>query len=276
MNAMSVQNLHTHTVFSDGKNTVEEMVQGALRTGCSALGFSEHSPLSRDVDLDGYTMAEKDVPDYRAEVLRMQGKYAGQMTIFLGLEQDIDSKPPQDAYDYLIGSVHGIWKHGIYLPVDESREILAGAVEMHYGGDYSGYVQDYYQREAQVYEKTGCQIIGHFDLVTKFNEGGRLFDQEDKRYQNAALEALETLLQKDVVFEINTGAMSRGYRTAPYPAPALLRFIRDRGGRICISSDSHSADTITYAFDQAAELARACGFREQVVLTKTGFQTQRL
>ena len=79
-----------------------------------------------------------------------------------------------------------------------------------------------------------------------------------------------------MIFEINTGAISRGYRTAPYPGPALLRAIREMGGRICVTSDSHSADTVTCAFPQAAALARACGFREAVVLTERGFQTAAL
>ena len=66
--------------------------------------------------------------------------------------------------------------------------------------------------------------------------------------------------------------MSRGYRSAPYPAPFLLEAIRKKGGRICITSDSHSAGTVTHAFPQAAELARACGFRELWVLAEGGFR----
>ena len=40
---MLLQNLHTHTVFGDGKNTAEEMVRAAIAAGCGSLGFSEHS-----------------------------------------------------------------------------------------------------------------------------------------------------------------------------------------------------------------------------------------
>ena len=114
--------------------------------------------------------------------------------------------------------------------------------------------------------------MGHFDLVAKFNEGGRFFDQDAPRYRRAALEALEAVMGRDVIFEINTGAMSRGYRSVPYPAPFLLEAIRQRDGRVCITSDSHSADTIVHAFPQAAALAEAAGFRETWVLTKGGFR----
>ena len=65
---MTLQNLHTHTVFSDGKNTPEEMVLGAVRAGCTSLGFSEHSPLAPFYDPDRYAMEAADLPAYRSEI----------------------------------------------------------------------------------------------------------------------------------------------------------------------------------------------------------------
>lgn len=273
---MIVQNLHTHTIFGDGRNTAEEMVRGAISFGCTSLGFSEHSPLPPAADPVGWSMAESDVPAYRAEVLGLREQWAGQLNIFLGLEQDIDSQPPAEHYDYLIGSVHGVWREGRYLSVDESRESFLRSVREDFGGDSLSFAEAYYQRAASVVERTGCQIVGHFDLVTKFNQGDQLFPTDDPRYIAAAMGALEALLQTDAVFEINTGAMSRGYRTAPYPALPLLRTIRERGGRVCLTSDSHNAQTILYAFDQAAELARMCGFQEVWTLTEQGFIPQGL
>lgn len=160
--------------------------------------------------------------------------------------------------------------------MDHTAEITRRAILEHFGGDPCAYAEAYYHRVAEIPEKTGCQIAGHFDLLTKFNEQGRLFDEEHPRYVSAAMDALEVLLRRDMIFEINTGAMSRGYRSVPYPALFLLRAIRERGGRICITSDSHSAETITHGFAQAAELARACGFRESWVLTQSGFVPQKL
>ena len=273
---MTLQNLHTHTVFGDGKNTPEEMVLGALSSRCASLGFSEHSPLPPAADPDGWTMKEAVVGAYRAEILRLREKYRGKIDIFLGLEQDFDSPPPAEKYDYLIGSVHSVAAGGRLLSVDNTRENFVQAVRKHFGGDFFAFARAYYRRMAAAAEKTGCQIAGHFDLVTKFNEGGRFFDEADPRYRSAALEALEAVMERDVIFEINTGAMSRGYRSAPYPAPFLLEAIRKKGGRICITSDSHSAGTVTHAFPQAAELARACGFRELWVLAEGGFRPMGL
>lgn len=270
------QNLHTHTVFGDGKNTPEEMVLGAIRAGCRSLGFSEHSPMPPDADPDGWTMDAAREDEYRREVLRLREAYRDRLEIFLGLELDPDSPAPTLPYDYLIGSSHGVWKDGCYLSADADPESFVRGVREHFGGDYYAFAAACFQREAAFVLRCGCQIVGHFDLVTKFNEGGRLFDESDPRYVRAALDALETAMERDVIFEINTGAISRGYRTLPYPSAFLLRAICEKGGRICITSDSHHADTITCSFPEAAALAESCGFHEAWVLTTDGFQAVAL
>lgn len=269
---MILQNLHTHTVFGDGAGTPERMARRALAAGCASLGFSEHSPLPPAADPDGWSMAASDVAAYRAEILALREKYRDRLAIFLGLEQDVDSPAPEGDWDYLIGSVHSVRADGRFLSVDESPEAFARSVREHFGGDSLAFAGAYYRRAAGAAEKTGCQVVGHFDLVAKFNEGGRFFDEAAPRYRRAALEALEAVMERDVIFEINTGAISRGYRAAPYPAPFLLEAIRQKGGRVCITSDSHSADTIVHAFPHAAALAEAAGFRETWVLAKDGFQ----
>ena len=143
---MTIQNLHTHTVFGDGKNTAEEMVLGAIAAGCQSLGFSEHSPLPDGLDPEGWSMEAADVPAYRAEVLRLREQYAGRLDIFLGLEQDMDSPTPAFPTDYLIGSVHSVWAEGEYLSVDNSSEKTERAIHEFFGGDPYAYAAAYYRR----------------------------------------------------------------------------------------------------------------------------------
>ena len=264
-----IQNLHTHTTFCDGTNTPEEMVYKAIQLEMDSLGFSSHTPLPGQTD---WTMTEEDVSNYRAEVLRLRERYAGRLEIFLGLEQDYYSPPPGEGWDYLIGSVHCVEKDGRLLPVDYLSDDFRQNAAQFYGGDYDAFAEDYYSLVGEVAVKTGCQIVGHFDLITKFNEGGRIFDTSSPRYRQAVLGALDQLAGQDVVFEINTGAMSRGYRSTPYPEPWILRAMQDRRIPICITSDCHSVNDLLFAFPQAAELARACGYQERMVLTQQGFQ----
>lgn len=266
---MKWQNLHVHTTFCDGKNTAEEMVLGAIAVGCRSMGFSGHTYLPFD---NSWTMAADAISAYRREILRLREKYRDKIEIFLGLEQDYWSLPPEGQWDYRIGSVHCLGPEQGYCSVDSSLEDVSKSIQEYFGGDALAFVEEYYRLVTQVAERIGCEIVGHLDLVTKFNEGNRLFDEDSRRYRSSALEAVEALVQKDVIFEINTGAMARGYRSVPYPAPFLLRAIRKEGGRICITGDSHSASSLLYGYRQAAALARDCGFEEIMVLTTEGFR----
>ncbi len=243
---------HNHTTFCDGKSSAEEMVQAALAAGCPSLGFSGHSHTWFD---ESYCMSKAGTDAYRAETARLKAAYAERIRILCGVEQDYWSDAPTDGYDFVIGSVHYVRKNGHYLPVDSSKDTLLQGVNAQYGGDILAFCEDYYRQIANVQNKTGCTFVGHFDLVTKFNEDSALFDQDDPRYRAAALAAVDTLCEQGAVFELNTGAMAKGYRTAPYPARFLLERIRDHGGKVLLNADCHDAEKLLFGLDQTEQLA---------------------
>jgi histidinol-phosphatase (PHP family) len=108
-------------------------------------------------------------------------------------------------------------------------------------------------------------IVGHFDLVTKYNEGFKYFDIYEDRYKKLALDALDALLGHGYIFEINSGAVARGYRKTAYPADFILRRLAEKGEKIMINSDTHTTDTILFGYDTALEFARSCGVRSIVI-----------
>jgi len=255
-------NLHTHTVFCDGKSTVEEKVVAAINAGLKTIGFSGHFILDVEPPQD-WSMDEARVDAYRKEIIKIREQYKDRINILLGCEKDYFSPVPKDEYDYSIGSVHYVCKNGVYIPMDLEVDELQNAIKVLYGGDPLAMAKEYYALVADVYNKTGGEIVGHFDLLTKFNEKFNFLDTECKEYRSAALEAADALLEKkELVFEINTGAMSRGWRTKPYPAEFILKYIIEKKGRLVITGDSHAAEAITYAYDDAVEYARACGATE--------------
>ena len=237
---------HVHTSFCDGKNSPEEVVQAALSLGMSCLGFSAHSCVSFD---PGYCLSPASTSAYRAEILRLRERYRGRIRILLGIEQDYDSEPPTESWDYVIGSVHYLHLGGSYIPVDHRPETLADAAARYFGGDMLGLCEAYYDRLGNVAERTHCNLIGHFDLITKFQEKAPLFDETSPRYVAAWQRAADRLLESGVPFEVNTGAMSRGYRSSPYPSDAILRYLKDRGARFVLSGDSHQARYLCWDFD---------------------------
>lgn len=241
----ALSNFHTHTRFCDGRDTPAELVEEALRLGCPALGFSGHA----HVPFDDCCMTVEGTAAYRREIRRLQAAFAGRIALYCGIEQDYYSDLPPEGYDYIIGSVHYLEKDGEFLSVDLSRADFTESVRRCYGGDYYAFAEDYYAHVAALYARTGCGVVGHFDLVTKFNEGGALFDTAHPRYRRAALEALHSLLERDVIFELNTGAMARGYRSDPYPAPFLLDELCAHGARLLLSSDCHDKRLLLYGLE---------------------------
>ena len=267
---LTKSNLHTHTRFADGKNTAEEVVLSAIESGMEVLGFSEHSFHSHPT-VFGMKSPEAQ-QEYRKEIYRLKDIYDDRIKILCGIEQDSQSGVPTDVYDYVIGSVHYIRLGGELCAVDHSAQTTLDAIQKHCGGDPMVYAKAYFEAIARVEEDTQCDIVGHFDLLTKFDERAAIFDTSDPRYIKAGLEALDTLLEKDVIFEVNTGAISRGYRTTPYPAPIFLHRIAEKRGNVILSSDAHNKDHLTYGFDTALQIIKASGIGSVLTMTRDGWK----
>lgn len=262
-------NLHTHTTYCDGKQAPEEIVLAAIEAGMDTIGFSEHAHFPSDAL---WSMSLEDTEKYRQEVLRLKKQYADQIHILLGIEADYFSIFEPSDYEYVIGSVHYMIPNGELVAVDFAKDSLLDGIRRHYNNDVYQFAEQYYEKLAQVKDKTHCDIVGHFDLLTKHNQNGDLIDESNKRYLTAAFDALDALAKQGAIFEINTGAMSRGYRTTPYPSPILLRRMLERGAKITISSDAHDKAHILYAFSDAAELAKSVGYSSVLAMTRDGWQ----
>ena len=220
----------------------------AIKKGFDAIGFSSHAYTPMDTS---WCMSLENTKRYKEEIMRLKEVYKGKIKVLAGLEMDYFSEGDTSWCDYTIGSVHYVFKNGKYYSVDESAEAFQGIINDGYGGDVYAFIEDYYSLVGDIYKKTKCDIIGHFDLITKFNEGNKFFDTQNPRYKNAAYPALEKLLSENIPFEVNTGAISRGYRTEPYPAKDILEIIAKENGCVIINSDSHQKETIDFYFDEA-------------------------
>ena len=270
----NVCSVHTHSTMCDGKDPLSEMARAACEAGAVSFGASGHS--HTEVPWDQGGVLPLDLTEYRDELLRLREAYAGRMEVLLGIEQD--SLSPQSVpewADYWIGSVHNLRRPEGFASVDYSPEKLEKDCRTMFRGDFLAMVEAYFGDVAAMAARKPT-ILGHIDLIAKFNEDGYFFDEADPGYRAAALGALHGADPKETLLEINTGAMSRGYRSAPYPALFLLREWRAMGGKIILTVDAHSAETVVFGYDQAAELARAAGFRRSTLLTAAGREERPL
>jgi hypothetical protein len=93
---------HTHTRFSDGKYTVDEVVRLAIDHGCDALAITDHSDLSESAA----------TADYFTAINAARKKYAG-FFLFGGLEWNI---PPYDGREHVTVLVDPIVEESILGP----------------------------------------------------------------------------------------------------------------------------------------------------------------
>ena len=262
-------NLHTHTTYCDGKNTPSDMAKSAFDQGFKCLGFSAHAPMSLKND---YCMINDKQSEYCKEIINLKAEYKDRMDIFLGLEADYFADPfNRENFDYIIGSVHHILLDGFYLCIDSSPIDMLCAISA-YNKDINALIYDYYKQISDMPNKFKADIIGHFDIIAKYNYNSLFFDENDGFYRKCALSALENLVDKGLYLEINTGAINKKYSYRIYPNKFILEHANNIGAKIVISSDSHECDTLAQGFANAVQLAKSCGYKTAFKLTKSGFK----
>ena len=263
-------NLHSHCTYCDGKSTIEEMVLAAIDAGLQSIGFSSHCPTGYSFDECQVT----DVEGYFAELEQMRLKYQDRIDIYKGMELESringEVRPAIDSRcDYSIGALHYFRTPDGFHPVDYiPKEWLAAKASV---GSVQKLLEGYFEEFLSFAQDSSFDIIAHIDLYTKFNEKDHLFDENEPWYQNMALSYVDKFAATGKIFEVNTGAMSRGYRSIPYPAQFILRRLLALNAPIILSSDSHKADTICFGFDKAEKMLKDIGFTSQMRLTREGF-----
>ncbi|MBE6794626.1 MAG: histidinol-phosphatase HisJ family protein [Ruminococcaceae bacterium] len=259
---------HTHSLFCDGKNTLEEMVLAVIDKGFSAIGFSGHSYTHFDLECG---IPDEKEAEYFGECRKLQKKYNDKIDVFCGIERDFYADNEYPDTDYVIGSVHYL-KVGEdnFLAVDMDKETQINGVNEYFGGDFLSFAECYFDTVSKLPEVHKTDIIGHFDLIKIFNADGMLFDETNKRYKDAAIKAVDKLLAYDVLFEVNSGAVFRGRRNDPYPSVFILKHIASKGGKVILSGDSHEVKALGFNFDKSLELIKRCGFKSVYTITNDG------
>lgn len=263
------QSLHVHSDFCDGDDSASEIAKTAYENDAQILGISSHS----FVKDDSGCMAENAFKEYCECINRLKSEYNGKMSVLLGIEWDsLSDESLLKMCDYTIGSVHCVLgeKSLALCPVDLSRECFVKSVKNEFDDDVTAFIKAYYDRAIFTARKKP-DIMGHFDLIKKFNLHNGLFDEESKEYVKTALEALECVDRDSTILEVNTSAVVKGLQKEPYPSAFLLKYWCEKGGRIVITSDAHKKKNLFAGYDTAAEFAKHCGFNETCVLTQDGF-----
>ena len=217
-----------------------------------------------------------DMEPHKQEIRRLKEEYAGRIDVFCGLEVEYYSRVPLGGFDYMIGSVHYLDFNGRILGFDRKLEEVQTYIREHFAGDGMAFAEKYFETLCRLPEKADFDILGHFDLLTKNNEQGRVIDTTDPKYLRMGFETIHTLKGKIPLFEVNTGAISRGYRSTPYPQMDFLREFYRCGFGAVISSDCHDKEFLDCHFEESRQLLQEAGFKTRWIFTDEGFKEVQL
>ena len=265
-------NLHTHSIYSDGKSQPREIVEEAVRQGLTTLGFSEHSPLPFD---NNFSVKEANMPKYVAEIAQLKAEFKDKIDIYCGLEADYltgVSEPfavTKEKYhlDYLIGGVHLVGQSAnpdeIWFIDGPKWEVYDEGLQKFFDGDIRRAVRRFFEQSNEMIENEPFDIIAHFDKI-KMHNRERYFREDELWYRKLALETLDLIREKGLVMEINTRGIYKKRYNGFYPSPWLMEEACKMHIPAIISADAHHFSEITLEFATAEEALKKAGYRSVV------------
>ena len=270
---MIKQNLHTHSQYDDGKDAIDEIVQKAQERGFTILGFSGHGYYAKDDS----SMTPEKTKQYIQDVRQAQQQAPNGLKIYLGIEED-SMAPIENVedFDYVIGSVHYLEHNGKIYPIDYSQEQFDEMLKEGYQNDINALAKDYYLAIERQAQNPNIQIIGHLDLIAKYNEDQSYYCFDDPKILSYAKVAIEQLVKAGKIFEMNSGAMAREYRNSPYPSIELLKLIYEANGKILINTDCHHKEYLDYGMQICLDLAKQIGFKTLEMFNGKNFESKNI
>jgi histidinol-phosphatase (PHP family) len=274
---------HSGQFCRHAKGDLRAVIERAIEAGFTQYGLSEHCPRYRDADLFGDEAEHGGVPalqtaftDYAKHAFELRAEYADRIELIVGFETE--RLPPGDwaermrairqsaAFEYMVGSVHDV--DGVF--VDYKPEITR-ALSAQLGGDDALHAR-YFDAITDLVTTLKPEVVGHIDLVRKFDGPNARFSAAVQPHIDRALEAVRAA---GAVLDVNCGAHRRGLSPV-YPLPHILLRARQMGVGVTLGDDGHGAHDVGVGLDACMRAIADAGYREVHYLTRDGGDTARL
>lgn len=253
---------HVHTNYSDDSTyLMEDVIKDAIKMKMDEICFTDHVDYGIKKDWDegdieyreGMPLANVDYPKYFAEIKSLRQKYP-QIKIKQGMEfgmqmhtLDLYQKLfDKYSFDFIILSCHQV----------EDKEFWTQDFQR--GRTQQEYNERYYKEILDVIKNyKDYSILGHLDLITRYDENGPYpFEKIKPMIQ----EILEIVIHDGKGIEVNTSSHRYGLKDST-PSRDILKLYKELGGKIItIGSDSHKAEHLGAYIDEAKALLKELGF----------------
>jgi histidinol-phosphatase (PHP family) len=258
---------HSGEFCAHAKGTLEEIAQRAITRGFTHYGLTEHAPRFREVDLYpgedhlGTAGLARAFAAYAAAAFAVRDRYQDRIELLIGFETE--TLPPDSwalsmrtlrashPFDYMVGSAHDIDGRWVDFSAKETEQLKADL-----GGPEALHLA-WFARMTTMVEQIRPEVIGHIDLIRKFEPPGFNFGP-------AALKAAERLLEAAKAtggsLDVNCAPVRNGCCPV-YPLPSLLEMARRMGVGVTLGDDSHGPDTVGVGLEASLHAITSTGYR---------------
>jgi len=257
-------NHHIHTTGSDGGLSPTKVVELAKESGLSFICFTDHYP--RGAHFLPWGEGEFFTQEYVGEVKRNKRQQNGELDISFGVEVDwyeggeeyLRAELEKREYDYVLGAVHGIRDPtGKAFRVNYDKREFQKSISAF--DSFQTLIKEYYKQVRLMTKSRLFDAVAHLDVIKTFNKKSKFFSQEEPRYQQEVLSALDTLAESGMTMEINTSGWRYDCKEQ-FPSYWILEQARQRDIPITIGSDMHFPEWMTGGLEAAKNLARQAGY----------------
>jgi histidinol-phosphatase (PHP family) len=259
---------HSGQFCRHAKGELTAVIERAVDAGFTHYGLSEHCPRYRTEDLFageedlGPTGLVEAFSGYAQEAFALRERCADRIQILVGFETE--RLPPLDwadrmrqirqsaPFDYIVGSVHDV--DGTY--VDYKPELTLALAER-LGGLEALHIR-YFDAVTDLVETLEPEVVGHLDLVRKFDGPTAHFSPKVHQHIERTLEAVR---EHRGVLDVNCGAHRRGLSPV-YPLPEILALACRMQIGVTLGDDGHGAHDVGVGLDACMRAITAAGYRE--------------
>ncbi|KAJ5807075.1 Histidinol-phosphatase [Penicillium riverlandense] len=271
---------HSHSgQFCPGhaKNSMEEMIQTAIAQKMHTFCLTEHMPRGKEdfypEEIEaGNTEAwhASNEAAYWTEAVRLRTKYASQIQLIIGFECDwirpsseslISHSLSRFPFEFFVGSVH----HTHTVPIDYDRPMYEQA-RQRAGGTDERLFEDYFDAQFDMLRKLRPPVVGHFDLIRLKSDDVERSFMSFPGVWSRILRNLDFIAEYGGLIELNSAAIRKGM-SEPYPKAEICREFVARGGRFCLSDDSHGVDQVGLNFHRVLDFLDKAGISSLHYLT---------
>ena len=260
---------HTHTNFSDGRNSLEELIDHAKEIGLTELGISDHLIVHKDMK---QSRSQASLQKYYApyiyndsfkEILPKFQKHCDEIhqlgrrkniRLLVGFEVDFFTYDgwleefkefiSQLDYDYLLTGNHFLFdeKGEDLFNIDDLKKIYPDS------SCYGDFIVRHFATLKQAVLSRMFNFLAHIDYIRRL--GDDVCGQD--MFVAQKTEVLKTLAATDTGIEVSTkGLRKDGYT---YPYGWMLQEIANLGIKVVLSDDAHRVNELADHFADAEKM----------------------